>query len=259
VLKTIQDLPLTIDGVQAIGKISKEDYENTLMPLIERVRREGRQIRFLYQLGPEFEGFTPGAAWEDAKIGLQNMRLFDACAVVTDLGWIREATRLAAFLMPCPVRVFENQDLKEAISWLDSLPEGTSTSHRLFADSGVIVVEVNHPLRSQDFDALALTADNWIEAHGHLQGLVIHAHEFPGWENFGSFLRHLRFVRDHHRKVKRVALAADAKLASLMPKIAEHFIQAELKSFRYGELEGAIAWASGPLAQRAASPHSGSG
>jgi hypothetical protein len=223
------------------------------VPLLDEVRREGRRIRLLYQLGPEFEGFTPGAAWEDAKIGLQSMRLFDGCAVVTDLVWIRELTRVIGFLMPCPVHVFGNQERDKAIDWLGSLPEVAAISHRLLPDSGVIVVEVKQALRSQDFDALAVTADTWIEAHGSLQGLVIHAREFPGWENLGSLLRHLQFVRDHHRKVKRIALAADAKLASLAPKIGEHFIQAEVKSFGYDALDTAIAWAAGFATETAAS------
>ncbi len=74
---------------------------------------------------------------------------------------------------------------------------------------------------------------------------MIHAREFPGWENLGSLWRHLRFVRDHHRKVKRFALAADTKLASLAASLAEHFGQAEVKRFPYEELEAATAWAGG--------------
>ena len=100
-------------------------------------------------------------------------------------------------------------------------------------------------MRAQDFDALAFTADAWIEAHGDLQGLVVHVREFPGWENFAGLLRHVRFVRDHHRRVKRVAIAADSKLASLAPKIAEHFVQAEVRAFAYDQLDSAIAWAGG--------------
>jgi hypothetical protein len=108
-LEKLKNLPNEIEGVKAIGKVSKEDYEQVFAPFLEEARRQGRRIRFLYQLGPEFGSFTPGAAWEDAKIGLHFMRLFDGCAVVTDLDWIREATRLVGFFMPCPVRVFGNQ------------------------------------------------------------------------------------------------------------------------------------------------------
>jgi hypothetical protein len=74
---------------------------------------------------------------------------------------------------------------------------------------------------------------------------VIHARAFPGLENLGALVRHVRFVRDYHRHVSRIALAADSKLASVAPRIAEHFVQAEVKVFGYEELEKAIAWAGG--------------
>ena len=245
-LQKMNDLPAGIDGLKATGKLSKEDYENVFEPLLEQARGNARRLRVLFELGRDFEGFTAGGAWEDAKIGLRYLRLFDACALVTDLTWIRESTKLARFMMPCPVQVFGNQERAKAVDWLRSVPEGSGISFRLLADSGVMVVEVKEALRAHDFDALALTADTWIEAHGKLHGLVIHCHEFPGWENLRSVFRHVRFVREHHRKVERVALAADSKLASLAPHLAEHFVQAEVKSFGYEQLEAAVAWAGGP-------------
>lgn len=112
-------------------------------------------------------------------------------------------------------------------------------------EKGVIVVEVKGALHAEDFDALALTADAWIESHGSLHGIVIHARAFPGWENLGSFVRHVQFVRDHHRKIQRIALAADSKLTSVAPRIGEHFVKAEVKTFGYDQLDAAVAWAGG--------------
>lgn len=241
-LERLQDLPAGVDGVRAVGKVSREDYERIFEPLVDGARREGRRIRLLYQFGPEFEGFTPGGAWEDVRLGLGSLRLFDGFAVVTDTGWIRESTRLIGFVMPCPVRVFPNARRNEAVEWLRSLPEGPTVSHRL-TESGVLVVEVKQALRAQDFDALAASADAWIETHGALQGIVIHAREFPGWENLGGLVRHIRFVRDHHRRVRRVALASDSRLADLAPRLAEHFVEAEVRRFGYDDLDAAIAWA----------------
>ena len=83
-IEKLKDLPRGIDGVRAIGKISKEDYERVFVPLLDEARRQGRRLRFLYQFGLDFESFTAGAAWEDAKIGLHSMRLFDGGAVVTN-------------------------------------------------------------------------------------------------------------------------------------------------------------------------------
>lgn len=242
-LKPLADLPPGIDGVEAVGRVSKEDYDRVMEPLLAAARRDGRKLRFLYQIGPEFKAFTPGAAWSDARLGLSNLRLFEAIALVTDIGWIRESTRLAAFLMPCPVEVFSVADRSRAIDWLQTLSERATVVERIVPETGVLVVDVSQALRSQDIDAIALTADTWIEAHGKLNGLVIHARRFPGWENLGALMKHLRFVRDHHRKVARIALTADSAIANIAPSIAEHFVKAEVKAFRYDELDRAIEWA----------------
>jgi len=253
-LETLKDLPPGVTGVRAVGRVSREDYERTFEPLLDEARRESRRLRLLYEVGPEFEGFTPGAAWEDARIGLRDMGRFDGCAVVTDTGWIREATRLAGFLMPCPVRVFASGERDRAVAWLASLPEGPGVAHHIIGDSGVLVVEVTRALRAQDFEALATSADAWIEIHGHLPGIVIHARAFPGWENLAGLLRHVRFVRDHHRKVRRIALAADSALAGLLPPLAAHFVHAEIKRFGYDDLDQAIAWAGAPAGEGPGSP-----
>ncbi len=237
--------------------VSKDDYERVFVPILEDARRDGRRLRLLYELGPAFEGLTPGGAWEDAKVALRFLRIFDGCAVVTDRAWIQDAVHLAAFVMPCPVRVFANRDRDAAASWLRSLPELAAVSYRIVPTSGVMVVEVHQALRTQDFDALALAADVWIEAHGGLQGFVIHARAFPGWENLESVLRHVRFVRDHQRKIRRVALVVDSAMATIAPLLGDHFIQAELKSFAYDKLEDAITWAGARPAQGAASPTTG--
>ena len=243
-LERIEDAPAGVDAVRALGTVSKKDYETVVQPMIDEARREGRRIRFLYEFGPEFRSFTPGAGWEDFKVGFGSMRLFEGCAVVSDIAWIRESTRVMGFLMPCPVRVYITRERDEALRWLRSLPEGPGVVHRLVPESQVIVMEVDQPLRAQDFDALAATADSWLQTHAELAGIVVRAREFPGWENLGSLLHHFRFVRDHHRKVGKVALAADSRLAGLVPPLSNHFVQAEVRRFGYDELDQAVAWAA---------------
>ncbi|MCA9720557.1 MAG: STAS/SEC14 domain-containing protein [Myxococcales bacterium] len=244
-LETIDNLPEGIIGVKAEHVVTRKDYERVLEPLLERARADGQRVRFLYQFGPEFERFSGSGAWEDFRFGIHSLRQLEGCAIVSDLGWIRESTRFIRFFMPCAVQVYRNEELEHAVEWLRSLPAGGSTSHRLLEDVGVLVVEPGGPLRAQDFDALSASADRWIEAHGELAGLVIHTRAFPGWESLGSFFRHIRFVRDHHQHLRRIALAADTKLASVAPKIAEHFVKAEVRTFAFDELDGAIAWAGG--------------
>jgi hypothetical protein len=242
-LERIKDLPAGVDGVRATGRVSREDYERVMLPLVEDARREGRHVRFLYEFAPELEGFTAGAAWEDAKLGLHFLRLFEGCAILADVAWLRDSVQLVGVLVPFPVRAFSSTERADALAWLAALPHHEGVSHRLIAESGVLVVEVTSPLRREDFDSVSATVDGWIEAHGVLRGVVIRARTFPGWENLAGFLAHLRFVRDHHRKVRRVALAADGEIAKLAPELAKHFVEAEAKHFDYAAIDQAIAWA----------------
>ncbi|MEO8551509.1 MAG: STAS/SEC14 domain-containing protein [Kofleriaceae bacterium] len=132
----------------------------------------------------------------------------------------------------------------QAATWLASLPEGSAAKVRLVDEKAVLVFDVTEALRVADFDALTATADSWIETHGELRGLVVHVRAFPGWESLTAMVRHVRFVRDHHRKIGRIALATDIKLAAIAHGLAETFIAAEVRAFGYDELEQAIAWAA---------------
>jgi hypothetical protein len=254
-LEIIDNLPAGIWGLRAKGKVSKDDYDRVVLPYLEQARGRGQPIRFLYHFAPEFDGFTPGAAWEDFRVGLQYLRLFERCAVVSDVDWLRASTRGMAPLMPCPVKVFRNQELPDAIAWLEQARE-PSVSYRMLPDRGVLVIEPHGRLRAEDFDSIEAAADAWIETgDGSLRGVVVHAREFPGWENLGSLLRHIRFVREHHRKIRRVALAVDGTVAQIAPALVDHFVQAELKQFGADDLEPAIVWAGArpPQASGAAS------
>ena len=122
-------------------------------------------------------------------------------------------------------------------------PDQPGITHRLLPEAGVIVVEVKHALRAGDFDALSATADQWIKEKGTLNGMVVHAHHFPGWENLAGLIQHVRFVKDHYKKIRRIAVVSSARLATLAPSIAEHFVEAEIQNFAYDKLDDAIAWA----------------
>jgi hypothetical protein len=121
------------------------------------------------------------------------------------------------------------------------------------------VAEVNEALRAQDFDALAATAQKWLETHDGLQGIALHARKFPGWQNTAALRRHIRFVRDHQRNVRRFAVATNSKLADVAPRLARHLVQPDVMAFGYDELDRAISWAAGSDGERAAAAEADSG
>jgi hypothetical protein len=117
--------------------------------------------------------------------------------------------------------------------------------HELLPDHGVLVVEPVGPLQSADFEALAKIVDPYIEQHGGLKGLMIVASGFPGWASFGALVNHVRFVKDHHRKIARIAAVTDSDFLAILPKVANHFVAAEVRHFASGDRSAALKWLTG--------------
>ena len=109
-------------------------------------------------------------------------------------------------------------------------------------ESGVLVLKPHGPLNADDFAAVTETTDTYIESAGGLNGVMIYAKSFPGWEDFGGLMSHLKFVRDHHKYIKKLATVSDSRALTIMPKIAEHFISAEARHFDSADLYAAEVW-----------------
>ena len=114
--------------------------------------------------------------------------------------------------------------------------------HELLVDDGIVVVSPEGKLEAEDFRQLAATVDPFVEANGKLKGILIHTKSFPGWKDFTGLLTHLRFVKDHHRKIGKVAIVTDSKAAPVAASLAKHFVSVQIKHFEYAEKEPALAW-----------------
>ena len=109
-------------------------------------------------------------------------------------------------------------------------------------DDGILVVSPEGPLSKGDFTSLAATVDPFIEQRGALNGILIDTLKFPGWKNLPGFLSHVRFVRDHHKKVKRVAVVTDDERVAVVRPLADHFVNAEVRRFPHNDPDAALAW-----------------
>lgn len=117
-MKLLTDLPDHVVGIEASGQVDAKDYESVLMPAIDAALQRHPRIRVLYQLTPEFTGFTAGSLWDDAKFGLANWKAWERIAVVTDVPWVAHALRMFAFAMPGRARVFSNEQRPDARAWI---------------------------------------------------------------------------------------------------------------------------------------------
>jgi SpoIIAA-like len=108
-------------------------------------------------------------------------------------------------------------------------------------DDGILILKPQRVLRDEDFAALAAAVDPLIERHGRLEGLLVGAPSFPGWQDFAGLISHLRFVRDHHRRIRRIAVVSDSAVLAVAPKLASHFVNAEVRTFAAADRAAALA------------------
>ena len=109
----------------------------------------------------------------------------------------------------------------------------------------VAVLHPDGPLSEDDFKSAATLIDPVIEKSGRLNGIIIYTKSFPGWDSFAALISHLRFVKDHHRKVSRVAFVTDSAIGKFAEPIGSHFVKAEIRSFPYQDFNQASEWVAG--------------
>jgi len=111
--------------------------------------------------------------------------------------------------------------------------------------TAILTVRPQAKLDTEDFTELAAAVDPQSDQHGDLAGLILEAAHFPGWDSVGSMLTHLKFVRDHQKHVKKVAVVTDSHLGDLAEHIGGHFVSAEIRHFPAGQADQARAWITG--------------
>ena len=117
--------------------------------------------------------------------------------------------------------------------------------HNLDQAHGILYLHPKSALAQSDFAQLAGTVDPYIQKNGKLAGVIVDAPAFPGWDSFGAMAAHIRFVRNHHRDIKKIAIVTDSAIGNVAGQLAPHFVSAEFKHFPAGELEAAKKWVMG--------------
>ena len=112
------DLPDNILGLTARGEVTASDYEETLMPAVEDKLTRHEKIRVIYHVGEDFTGFSAGALWDDAKLGMSHFHAWERIALVTDVQWIATTIMAIDFLIPTEIKIFPCQHLNAAREWI---------------------------------------------------------------------------------------------------------------------------------------------
>jgi len=117
-IELLKGFPDNVVAVSGKGRITKSDYDTVLIPAVEAALKTHEKVRLYYEIGPDFGGYDPAAAWEDLKLGMKHFTRWERVAVVTDVDWIKHTMQIFSFIMPGDMRVFPTAEAKNARVWM---------------------------------------------------------------------------------------------------------------------------------------------
>jgi hypothetical protein len=119
-IQIIKEVPGNVAAFRAIGEVTKEDYENTVVPEVDRLVKATGELNFLLQLDTDIENFTAGAWMQDAWVGLKNIAKWHRAAIVTESDKIIAMTNGFSYLVPGEFKGFKKESLEEAVKWVSA-------------------------------------------------------------------------------------------------------------------------------------------
>ncbi|GAA4313084.1 STAS/SEC14 domain-containing protein [Mucilaginibacter gynuensis] len=117
-LQFINDMPVHVVGIHAVGKVTREDIDTVLIPHLNNMVEQHGEINYLLVLETDIKNFTAGALWQDIKIGLKHFTKWNKIAVVTDQKGVEQFSNWFRILIPGKSRGFPLERLDEAIKWI---------------------------------------------------------------------------------------------------------------------------------------------
>ena len=117
-IEVLKDFPATVLAFACKGHVTRNDYETTLIPVVESAMQKPGKVRLYYQINPDFSGIDAGAAWDDFKVGMHHLTRWERMAVVTDVDWIRHTIHAFGFLMPGELKIFPLAEQAQARQWI---------------------------------------------------------------------------------------------------------------------------------------------
>lgn len=116
-ITVLKNMPSGTLGLEAVGKVTEEDFREVLVPAVQAALERG-DTRLLYVFGDDFDSFSLQAVWAQAKAFTGHRKGWAKVAVVSDEDWLERGGKAFDWMMPGDLRVFDDDDLAEARAWL---------------------------------------------------------------------------------------------------------------------------------------------
>lgn len=124
-IEQIKNLPDNMVGFRALAMVTKEDFENIIIPEVEKIVAKTGKLNYMLVLDTNVKDFTAGAWMQDALLGLKNLTKWNRAAIVTDDTAIHQFTTVFSALMPGEFKGFKKIDMDIAVAWVSEKTDKT--------------------------------------------------------------------------------------------------------------------------------------
>lgn len=114
---TIPETPDNIVALKATGDITKEDFENCVIPQVKAKVNQFDELNCLLLLDTDLDNFTLDAWLQDALMGLKNLTKWNRVAIVTDHLALRNYITIFSVFIPGEYSTYPVEDLANAVYW----------------------------------------------------------------------------------------------------------------------------------------------
>jgi len=105
-------------GFKATGKVTKDDFDNVVIPAVDKSVAANGVLNYLLVLDTEVSNFEGGAWLKDVFLGIKNLTKWNRAAIVSDSTGVKIFTEVFSVVTPGEFKGFKMDQLEEAIGWV---------------------------------------------------------------------------------------------------------------------------------------------
>ena len=99
-------------------------------------------------------------------------------------------------------------------------------------------------LFADDFQQITPEVDSFISQHGKIR-LLVDVSSFNGWNNAAALLKHIQFIKDHHRNVERIAVVGVRSWQHWVIGVIRMIVHPEVRAYDRSQQSEALHWIVG--------------
>ncbi len=117
-IEVINGLPSYVAGFRATGKVTSEDYQKIIYPLVDSIAKAFGKINYLLVIETPLSNYSAGAWIDDALLGVKYFTKWNKLAIVSHSDGIKKFTDVFGKLIPGETKGFKTEDLPVAKEWI---------------------------------------------------------------------------------------------------------------------------------------------